>query len=190
MKTYVLTLSKTFPAKHPRKGEPTNFDAQVLNSVWSAHNMSLRYMKFGIKLHTIRENYALWSKRFEQIDEGKACLSIRYWIGKPYHSKQFEICKLTKEDGIGLQEAYIESVQYGSNGMNLSLMIVGGYNTPPFEPLLWQIQEPIVDGETIAKNDGLSLQDWLPFFNGHDISKPLAIIQFTKFRYNPKLIRI
>ena len=176
MKTYVLTLSKTFPAKHPRKGEPTNFDAQVLNSVWSAHNMSLRYMKFGIKLHTIRENYALWSKRFEQIDEGKACLSIRYWIGKPYHSKQFEICKLTKEDGIGLQHAYIESVQYiGRNDMKLSLRVVRDY---------WQTEDQIVDGETMAKNDGLSsLRDWLPFFNGHNISNPLAIIHFTKFRY-------
>ena len=162
MKTYVLTLSKTFPAKHQRKGEPTNFDAQVLNSVWSAHNMSLRYLKFGIKLHTIRSNYELWSKRFKQIDEGKACLSIRYWIGKPYHSKQFEICKLTKEDGIGLQRLEFY------NGC---------------------LQQPILSSgmtsraESLAKNDGLSFESWKEWFKSCDLSKPLAIIHFTKFRY-------
>ena len=176
MKTYVITLSRNFPAKHPRHGEPTNFDTKLLNAVWSAHNMSIGFPHVGMKLHTIRSNYDLWSKRFEQIYAGKACLSIRYWTGKLYHSKQTEIVKLTKEDGIGLQHAYIESMQYiGRNDMNLSLRVVRDN---------WQTEDPIVDGETMAKNDGLSsLRDWLPFFNGHNISKPLAIIHFTKFRY-------
>ena len=40
MKSYVITLSQQFPAKHPRKGEPNNFNAQLLNAVWKAHNMS------------------------------------------------------------------------------------------------------------------------------------------------------
>ena len=173
MKTYVLILSRTFPAKHPRKGEQTNFDTKLLNAVWSAHNMSIGFSQVWMKFHTIRTNYELWSKRFMYIYEGKAALSIRYWTGKPYHSKQTEICKLIKEDGIGLQHAYIEEItKSGSHDMDISLMVVGDH-----------CQDTIVDGKTIAKNDGLSLRDWLPFFNGHNISNPLAIIHFTKFRY-------
>ena len=175
MKTYVLTLSKTFPAKHPRKGEPTNFDAQVLNSVCSAHNMSLRYMKFGIKLHTIRENYALWSKRFEQIDEGKACLSIRYWIGKPYHSKQFEICKLKKEDGIGLQR--LQFIPLNNDLGNFITSIDFRCHRMP---------EALNLAHELASNDGLTFADWKEWIfisSKYNISNPLAIIHFTKFRY-------
>lgn len=160
MTTYVLTLSQKFPAKHPRKGEPTNFKKELLNAVWRAHNMSVRFPQFGMKLHTIRANYPLWKKRFEQIEAGKATLSVRYWTGKPYASKQMEICKLTKEDGIGLQK--------------LSFYYVLGF--------------PLVEGKSlkadiIANNDGLSSQDWRVWFKDCDITKPLAIIHFTPFRY-------
>ena len=162
MKTYVLILSRTFHAKHPRKGEQTNFDTKLLNAVWSAHNMSIGFSQVGMKLHTIRSNYALWSKRFKQIDAGKASISIRYWTGKPYHSKQIEICKLTKEDGIGLQ------VLEFCNGC-LQQPIISGYMT--------------IRAEYLAKNDGLSFESWKDWFRSFDTSKPLAIIHFTKFRY-------
>ena len=162
MKTYVLMLSSTFPAKHPRKGEPTNFDTQLLNAVCSAHNMSIGFKKVGMKLHTIRTNYDLWSKRFEQIEAGKACLSLRYWMGKPYHSKQMEICKLTKKDGIGLQMLHF-------------------YNGCLQQPIL--SSGMTIRAETLAKNDGLSFESWKEWFSYCDTSKPLAIIHFTKFRY-------
>ena len=169
MKTYVLTLSRTFPAKHPRKGEPTNFDYQVLNAVWRSHNMSIGLPQYGIKLHTIRANYELWSKRFEQIDEGKAALSIRYWTGKPYHSKQTEICKLTREDGICIQKMEFLAFQEGYR-KDAGIWIAGNVF-------------PIDEREQIALNDGLTLQDWDDWFKSCDLSKPLAIIHFTKFRY-------
>jgi hypothetical protein len=35
----------------------------------------------------------------------------------------------------------------------------------------------------LAKNDGLSLDDFKEWFKGYDLSKPLALIHFTKFRY-------
>ena len=44
MKTYVLTLSKSFPRTHARTGEPTEFREKLL--------------KKG-KIHTIRANYEL-----------------------------------------------------------------------------------------------------------------------------------
>lgn len=162
MKTYILILSRTFPAKHTRKGEPTNFDYQILNAVWREHNMSIGFPKVGMKLHTIRGNYDLWSKRFEQIYAGNACLSIRYWTGRPYHSKQTEICKLTKDDGIGLQRLEFY------NGCLQQPIISSGMT---------------IRAEYLAKNDGLSFESWKDWFKSYDLSKPLAVIQFTKFRY-------
>ena len=161
MKTYVITLSQNFPAKHPRKGEPTNFNNQLLNAVWRAHNMSVGFQQFGMKLHTIRANYPLWQKRFAQIRAGKAILSVRYWTGKPYCSKQMEICKLSAKDGIGIQklEYYRRDLCYPS------------VDTFPQEC------------NAIAANDGLSWENWHSWFKSYDITKPLAIIHFTPFRY-------
>lgn len=34
-----------------------------------------------------------------------------------------------------------------------------------------------------AANDGLSLSDWREWFKGYDLTKPMAIIHFTPFRY-------
>lgn len=162
MKTYVLMLSRNFPAKHPRRGEHTNFDTKLLNAVWSARNMSIDFPQVGMKLHTIRCNYELWSKRFEQIEAGNAVLSIRCWTGKPYHSKQMEICKLTKDDSIGLQRLEFY------NGCLQQPIIRSGI----------KIKE-----EYLANNDGLSFDSWKDWFKSCDLSKPLAIIHFTKFRY-------
>ena len=166
MKTYVLTLSQKFPAKHPKHGEPTNFNSQLLNAVWRAHNMSVGFPQFGMKLHTIRANFPLWQKRFAQIEAGKAILSVRYWTGKPYYSKQMEICKLTKADGIGLQQ--IRFAHYNDGKTYLDCAHIGGRD---------------VKGELIAVNDGLNYQDWSNWFKSYDLSKPLAVIHFTNFRY-------
>lgn len=162
MKTYVITISRNFPAKHPRHGEPTSFDTQLLNAVWRAHNMSIGFPKVGMKLHTIRGNYDLWRKRFKQIDAGKAVLSIRYWTGRPYHSKQKEICKLTSDDGIGLQ-------------------VLNFYNGCLQQPII--SSGITINAELLAKNEGLSFESWKDWFRKSDLLKPFAVIQFTKFRY-------
>lgn len=166
MITYVIMLSQTFPAKHPRHGEPTNFDTQLLNAVWRAHKMSIVFPQYGMKLHTIRSNYDLWSKRFQKIHEGKACISLRVWSGKAYHSKQMEICKLTKADGIGIQRLKFQPDRDG-------------------QYVWWNFN---IDGrygkvDDLAMNDGLTLYSWKQWFKNYDLSKPLAIIHFTKFRY-------
>ena len=151
MKTYVITLSQVFPTTHPRKGEPTGF-ADALRKT---------------KLHTIRANFHLWEKRFKQIERGKACLSIRQWTGKPYASKQRELCVLTKNDGIGVQRLqFIRNVagQYAPHNLVIDDC---GRHIP----------------EVIAENDGLSYQDWFDWFNKYDKSKPLAIIWFCGWRY-------
>lgn len=173
MKKYVLILSKTFPVKHPRHGEPTEFATKLKNTLTCVKCTRLVaaicaadcVCYKNVKLHTIRANYPLWKKRFEQIQRGEACLSIRQWEGKPRHSKTIEIAQLTKEDGIGLQRLT--------------------FDTKAVCPLC----HPTIDGgnswqpETIAANDGLYFVDWQCWFDKYDLKQPLAIIHFTPCRY-------
>lgn len=144
MKTYYLTLSKVFPSTHAKAGMNTCFEEKLR----------------VYKLHTIRANYEFWKKRFEKIEKGEACLSIRQWSGKPYRSKQVEIARLTREDGIGIERLMFDK----------SL-------------LLPHVNYKPVGIGNLANNDGLSLDDWKEWFKGYDLSKPLAIIHFTPFRY-------
>ena len=173
MITYTLMLSQRFPAKHPRKGELTEFATKVKNAMTCITCATIcscvchpdcQYYKKA-KFHTIRANYDLWQKRFEKIKAGKACLSIRQWEGAPYKSKQIEIARLTREDGIGLQSLYL----YKEN------------ETPIGEVNVKLDSETSVKG--LAYNEGLELNDWYGWFENYDFSKTLAIIHFTKVRY-------
>lgn len=154
MKTYVITLSQLFPVTHKRAGEQTGFKEKFFYGIDKERDDG--------KIHTIRANYELWEKRFKEIAEGRACLSVRQWSGKPYCSKQVEIARLTKDDGIGIQQLifYHGSIEHP--------IIRGGC-----EPLLSEL----------AYNDGLSVEDWNEWFKDYNLSKPLAIIHFTNFRY-------
>lgn len=165
MKTFVITLSQNFPATHPRKGQPTFFKHQLINAlkmdkedvpIYGIPHRGMPNERLGRKLHTIRANYPLWKKRFEQINRGEACLSIRQWTGKPYFSKQVEIARLTKEDGIGIQR--------------LDLKAIGDHSL-------------IHSSKIFANNDGLTREEWIDWFENYDLSQPMAIIHFTKFRY-------
>ena len=105
MKTYVLTVSRTFPKTHKRAGEQTFFPEMIL----SALGKEPQYKIFNPKLHTIRANYERWAKQAEVINRGEAILSVRYWSDVPYRSKQVEICQLTK---IGVQKIFIPNPIY------------------------------------------------------------------------------
>lgn len=155
-KTYVLTLSKHFLANHKRAGEETYFKEKFLlgQGLTDYDTPSLA------KLHTIRANYPLWEKRIKEVQEGRAILSVRQWTGKPYHSKQVEIARLTAEDGVGIQLMEFTS--------DFAECIVGDHHHSYV---------------TVAKNDGLRPVDWIEWFSAYDLSKPMAIIHFTKFRY-------
>lgn len=116
IKTYVLTVSRNFPATHPRKGEKTEFVLKIQNGLGITCKNCREVSRFdgdccgylpgqkGEKLHTIRANYDFWKKRIDEVNEGKAILSLRYWTGKPYCSKQEEFARLDKDSGIGVQE--------------------------------------------------------------------------------------
>lgn len=173
LKTYVLTISRNYPKTHPRKGQETYFVEKILSEQipcglipkddvekFNPFSMTVFY-SCAPKLHTIRVNYELWAKRIKEVQEGKAVLSIRYWSGKPYNSKQIEIRKLDKDSGIGVQKLRwltLSTVEIIDNGV-------------------------LLNDTQICKNDGLSLDDFESWFKGYDLSEPMAIIHFTKFRY-------
>lgn len=167
MKTYVITLSKRFPTGHNRAGDLTFFHEALSNALHNteatltvddADDTSIKI--YERKIHTIRANYPLWAKRIAEVERGEACLSIRQWTGKPYRSKQVEIARLTKEDGVGIQKAELTN--------DLAECIIGGRHYS------------YVD---IARNDGLHPADWLDWFKGYELTQPMAIIHFTQFRY-------
>ena len=157
MKTYVITLSKHFLANHKRAGEETHFKEKFLlgQGLTDYDTPSIA------KIHTIRANYPLWEKRIKEVQDGRAVLSIRQWIGKPYRSKQVEIATLTAENGVGVQK-----LEFYNN--TLGLCHIGIVYQRKYE---------------LAHNDGLSFEDWKEWFRGYDLSEPMAIIHFTKFRY-------
>lgn len=90
----VLTFSRQFPGYHPRKGEPTYFVEQLLNSLGVKSKSELLPGVHEIindfcmldndlaKHHTIRSG-----NRWEVGDT----FSPRVWSGKPYRSKQIII---------------------------------------------------------------------------------------------------
>lgn len=145
MKTYVITIAKQFPSDHMCKGELTNFREKI---------------EAGEKIHTIRTNYDLWAKRIAEVQAGRAVLSLRQWIGKPYNSKQVEIKKLTAADGVGIQKVTFNDYLY-------SFDIDG-------------VQVYVRD---LCANDGLSLSDFDSWFRKVVPYQELAVIHFTSFRY-------
>lgn len=149
MKKYCVILSTNFPVTHTRAGEPTEFRTSFVR---------------GKKIHTIRGNFPLWEKRFEEIQKGEACLAIRQWTGRPYWSPMIEISRLTRDDGIGLQQ-----LRFTLDADNSRIAIINDVCLPSLRVL--------------AENDGLFLDDWNDWFRGSQCSQPMAIIHFTKFRY-------
>ena len=164
MKTYNIMLSKHFPATHPQKGQPTFFRDKVLAAVFKDSTQRQ-------KLHTIRENYPLWLERIKQVEAGEAEICLRQWTGAPYRSKTVEIMRLGWQDGVGIQK-----LNFGWHN---------GEQIPVIEG--WYMYGENGSKAELAKNDGLSLEDWQEWFKGHEkdtvYDKPLAIIHFTNFRY-------
>jgi hypothetical protein len=156
-KVYVLMISKVFPATHPRKGQPTYFREKILCK--SLTDEEIGRIAQGVqKITTIRLNYDLWASRAEKINAGKAILSLRQWSGKPYRSKQVEFLQLEK---IGVQKLVLD--------VNLGWFI-DDYDSD-------------VTVMCMAKNDGLSLDDFKKWFGKIKTETPYAIIHFTDFKY-------
>ena len=175
MKTYVLTISKVFPATHPKAGAATGFKEAFERATKcpNCHQKGTDYCKTACatelakftKKHTIRANYPLWEKRIAEIQRGEACLSVRQWTGKPYRSKQEEVATLTMQDGVGLQK-----LTFSTDDIETAKPVIEGGTIP----------QPVTK---IAAFDGLTTQDWKDWFRGYDLKTPLAVIHFTHYRY-------
>lgn len=87
MKTHVLILSKTFPATHPKAGQPTYFNQKLMRAVYRDFcdidvvdrewiKPSVRDRFIPAKLHTIRGNYERWKKIIDEVRSGEAILSV------------------------------------------------------------------------------------------------------------------
>lgn len=116
-----------------------------------------------MKIHTIRANYDFWAKRIAEINKGKAVLSLRHWFDKPYRSPQIEFMQC---ESVG-----IEKLEFGYSHINYPCIQHGSRIIH-------------IDKTKLAENDGLLYEDFCEWFNSYDLTKPMAIIHFTDFRYS------
>jgi hypothetical protein len=165
MKTYVLMVSERFPQTHKRAGQQTWFVEKINEAGMPISDEPI----MGKKIHTCRSNYPLWSKRIKEVQEGKAVLSLRYWEGKPYRSKQIEFIQLDKDSGVGIQKLLITNKD------------IEKYELSVFNENLHLYLNR--KASCIAENDGLSLDDFAEWFKNYNSSACMAIIHFTNFRY-------
>ena len=172
IKIYRMSISRVFPATHPRKGQDTDFKEKILSGldcpdcICELSKTCENCHRAGIfKIHTIRANYDYWKKRIDEVNAGNAILVLYEWKGKPYSKDGTrELFRFDKDSGIDVQ-----LLTFNPDGHQyLSSVGVGDW---------------LVKKETLAINDGLSEQDFRDWFKGYDLSEPMAIIHFTKFRY-------
>lgn len=158
LKTYVITMMVKFPTQAPFVAERTGFKKKILS---------------GEKKHTIRQNYHFWKKRIDEINAGKAILSVRQWTGKPYNSEQKEI-KQFKQGEVGCQRVTIEQ--------NNNKLSVGVLNPGPKR--VTGDKYKFLKGKKIkqlAENDGITIEQMQKFFKKGVLDG--IIIHFSDFRY-------
>lgn len=186
IKRYRLPVSRTFPTTHKRAGEKTYFVEKILKALYLENrlsvgmiqnlviNLELRDFDWSVfntcepKCHTIRAS-KVWIERIKEVQSGSAVIELFYWSGKPYHKDkngigQVVFATLDKDSGCGVQKL-VGFLFYG----------VAIKNTA------FTVKE--VSYDELSKNDGLSHKDFKAWFKGSDLSQPMAIIHFTKFRY-------
>jgi len=127
-------------------------------------------LKAKEKIHTIRYNAKnVWTGRYNDIYFGRKYLSVREWTGRPYNSEQREFARY---DRIGLQ--------------NITMT----YSSSDPVPQAW-VDGKEIPVEILAKNDGLSLEEFIEWFFGGTKSNVFegVIIHFTDYRYGSNMIR-
>jgi hypothetical protein len=174
MKTYVLMISKRFPAYHPKAGEDTGFRDAILNQYHRAPDFVISRKSDGSvtcnvgpqKCHTIRANYDLWAHRAAEINAGRAILSLRQWTGSPYNYAR---------DG-SKQEEFLQLKKIHVQKVRVIITKMEDHTT-----IHTVVEGRMVGIDIVAKNDGLAVDDFCKWFN-----KGLnegACIQFTDFKY-------
>lgn len=152
----VITFSRTFPAYHPKAGEPTYFVEKVIKSLpkFEADSLFLgnlagyfdflKLEEFTPKYHTIRAG-----SRWKEGDR----FSPRIWSGKPYTSKQITIAPDTEIKKVW-DVVFIDSADSNITGYDYGF---------------WCMVDDVIISDfslnELAKNDGLSVIDLVSWFN-------------------------
>lgn len=168
----VITFPQTFPAYHPKAGQPTYFVEKIWNGIinnsfeidyakvctynnelssdilcpfWKSINIG--FSGLGAKHHTIRSG-----NRWKVGDK----FSPRVWSGKPYQSKQITIAPDIEVKNVWDFE--IKKTNFhGEIFITHSFPELGIYN----------FKERVINPgwiEEIAENDGLSITDFMQWF--------------------------
>jgi len=162
----VLTFARRYPANHPRKGEPTFFVEQLWNSlslkIGQSLLLDLEDINFdyailkdcllntvdptikAAKNHTIRVGH-----RWKVGDK----FSPRVWSDKPYKSKQIIIAP-------DVEITNVHDFRIEVDGNYIAVMIDGHAFYEENSEFVTQV----LALETLAKNDGLSLEDFKSWF--------------------------
>jgi hypothetical protein len=153
LKTYVITMMVKFPKKGIVVPEPTGFKKKILS---------------GEKKHTVRQSYHFWKKRIDEINAGRAVLSVRQWSGRPYNSTQKEI-KQFKQGEVGYQR-----VTFTGGAADVGVL-------DPGEQRITGTGYRFLSNKktaALAKNDGVTLKQFRSFFKSGVLDG--IIIHFSK----------
>jgi hypothetical protein len=170
----VILLRKTFPKNHSKARKETNFREKLLRGIGcpdcsKERGITCYYCSRDMKekIHTCRENYEYWKKKIDRLKAEGGVLSVRQWSGKPFRSPQEIIVDIPAEN-VGVQKLDWCTEETAS----IQPSAYEGY----------PLGMPVNISE-LSENDSLSLDDFRAWLKGYDLSKPMAIIHFTKFRY-------
>ena len=185
--TKVLTVSRTFPAFHPKAGQPTHFVEKLIESFLTLGDIEitdeqLKLCSWNVmrpdvweKWHTIRvgNNWKVGDT-----------FSPRVWSGKPYNSPQITIApdirvekvwpiEMYIQSGNGVTQLYIYNVCEGSKHktkwINGTVKEIHDYYV---DCTVWHRNELDFNNphlhiplrNILAKNDGLSIADFADWF--------------------------
>jgi hypothetical protein len=182
-KIYRMPLARVFPAKHPRAGRPTEFDSKIRCSIYQPSIKGYYH-----KIHTIRpDEKGLWKRRIEEVQQGNAVLALYQWNGKPCRSAQNNLFVF----GASAAKGFIDELTTTERYRNAFPVIDSGIGTQELE-LLTILDKGscycannfnVISRDILARNNGLSLDDFLAWFKNYDARNRMTIIHFTNFRY-------
>lgn len=158
-------MEKIISGKNPKKQVVLMIAKQFLAYHYDAGkptNFETK-IKSKDKIHTIRGNFEKWKQKIDEVNSGKAELVLKEWSGKPYRTPQTKLFVYDHTDGVGVSKLTYKDGRFIVN------------------------DEVVVLSRTLAKNDGLTLEEFEDWFKVIP-SEPLAIIHLNSFRYeNSKL---
>lgn len=144
----VITFSRTFPAYHPKAGQPTYFVEKIYQSIgWincdydRQFDPRLSLDMVSPKHHTIRAG-----SRWKVGDK----FSPRVWSGKPYNSKQITIAP-----DIEIKKVWEFKISKYADGYWIDF---GSYHVSE------NFASELSIMPLLSKNDGLEFQDLLAWF--------------------------